>query len=214
MTLDVCEIFYSIQGESTFAGLPCVFVRLSGCNLRCQWCDTTYSHEKGITMKLSEIMEKIRSFHCSLVEITGGEPLLQKNTRNLIAELIQSNFQVLLETNGSMPLVGLPEECVKIVDVKCPESGEEGSFLAANVDEISRNDEIKFVIASRRDYEFSADMIRKSFSHIHTGHIHLSPVSGTAAPSEIAAWILKDHLPARLSLQQHKYIWDPDQRGV
>ncbi len=165
-------------------------------------------------MNISQIMEQVRSFHCSLVEITGGEPLLQKNTHDLIFELVRNHFQVLLETNGSMPLSRLPEECVKIVDVKCPDSGEELSFLAANMDEISQKDEIKFVIASPRDYQFAADIIRDSLSHIKAAHIHLSPVSGAVAPSDLAAWILKDRLPARLSLQQHKVIWEPEQRGV
>ncbi len=165
-------------------------------------------------MEIFQIMEQVRAFHCPLVEITGGEPLLQKHTSDLIFAFVQNHFQVLLETNGSLPLAHLPEQCIKIVDVKCPESGEEKSFLAENINEISQKDEIKFVIASRRDYEFAADMIRSRLSHIQRARIHLSPVSGAVAPSELADWILKDGLPARLSLQQHKFIWDPDQRGV
>jgi 7-carboxy-7-deazaguanine synthase len=212
--LIVCEIFHSIQGESTFAGFPCVFVRLSGCNLDCSWCDTPYSKEKGVVMSLDRILEQITSFDCPLVEITGGEPLIQDNTKTLIHTLIKDKYQVLLETNGSQSIGDIDDRCIRIVDIKCPSSNEPESFLFENITYLTPKDEIKFVIASRDDYEYAAIVIQKNLKKISAKKIHLSPVSDRIYPEKIASWMLEDKLKARLSLQQHKIIWDPDKGGV
>ena len=214
MQLNVCEIFYSLQGESTFTGLPCSFIRLSGCNLDCAWCDTGYAKTKAVPMTVGQILETIESHHCGLVEVTGGEPLLQKNTPALISALLEKNYQVLLETNGSKSIEPLHPGCIKIVDIKCPSSTEQNSFLMENIDFLTDRDEIKFVIGSKEDYQFATRFIRTNLSKISPHHIHLSPVFGQILPADIAAWMMADHLGARLSLQQHKIIWDPDKRGV
>ncbi len=214
MRLNVCEIFFSLQGESTFTGLPCVFIRLSGCNLDCQWCDTPYAARESETMTVDQILKKITSFHCSLVEITGGEPLLQENTFGLIQTLIDRNYQVLLETNGSRSIQDVHPDCIKIVDIKCPSSNEANSFLTKNINWLTQKDEIKFVIGSKEDYDYAKLIIFSKLQKISKQNIHLSPVFGKISPKKIAAWMIEDRLPARLSLQQHKIIWDPDKRGV
>jgi len=212
--IDVCEIFYSLQGESTFGGLPCIFIRLSGCNLDCSWCDTRYAGEEHHVMTLDEIFRQIEAFSCRLVEVTGGEPLMQENTLSLISMLAERNYTVLLETNGSISIKNVHPECIKIVDVKCPSSRESDSFLSENINFLSADDELKFVIAHREDYEFAKSMIKDKLSAISSLKIHLSPVSGAVEPEKIAGWMLEDNLSARLSLQQHKIIWDQDRRGV
>ncbi len=214
MELDICEIFYSLQGESTFTGLPCIFIRLSGCNLNCSWCDTRYAGEESYTMRFDQILKKLESFPCLLVEITGGEPLLQDNTPALISVLLKKGYQVLVETNGSKSIKPLPPECIKIMDIKCPSSNESDSFLPENISLLTKQDEIKFVLGSRKDYTFAKSIIENDLSYISPEKIHLSPVFGCIAPDTIATWILDDNLSARLSLQQHKIIWDPDKRGV
>lgn len=213
MSLKVCELFYSLQGESTFTGLPCTFVRLSGCNLDCAWCDTRYAKDESTSLSIEKILDQIRAFGCSLVEITGGEPLLQEETPRLISQLLDLKFQVLLETNGSQTIRDIDPRCIKILDIKCPSSNESDSFVYENLKYLTKRDEIKFVIGSRQDYEYARAIIMEKLS-LHQSRIHLSPVFGNITPARLAAWILKDRLPARLSLQQHKIIWNPDQRGV
>ncbi|WP_020590279.1 7-carboxy-7-deazaguanine synthase QueE [Desulfobacter curvatus] len=214
MPLDICEIFYSLQGESTRAGLACVFVRLSGCNLSCSWCDTTYAAAQPTSMTINQIVDQVAAFECPMVEITGGEPLIQAQTPALISALLEKGFQVLLETNGSLSIASVDPACTRIMDVKCPLSGEAGSFLLDNFNHMTARDEIKFVVGSRQDYEYAASIIQTHLGNHPREKIHICPVFGRIALSDLAAWILKDRLGARLSLQQHKIIWDPDLRGV
>lgn len=214
MSLNLCEIFHSLQGESTFAGLPCTFVRLSGCNLECAWCDTPYAREEAIAMPLDQIVRRVGEFGCNLVEITGGEPLLQTETPNLVSQLLDAGFQVLLETNGSLSIGPIDPRCIRIVDIKCPSSNEADSFLRENLNHLTHLDEIKFVVGSWQDYEFARGMILKELSQFSKTRIHLSPVFGQLNLESLAGWMIEDKLPARLSLQQHKIIWNPDQRGV
>ncbi len=214
MGLNITEIFYSLQGESTFAGLACVFVRLAGCNLACAWCDTPYARNESVAISLDQIVDQIKGYDCNLVEITGGEPLLQPETPDLISRLLALNFQVLLETNGSQSIGSIDPGCIRILDIKCPSSHEAGSFLMENLNCLTDSDEIKFVVGSRQDYEFARAMIQQELKRFSKTHIHLSPVFGQISLERLAAWILEDKLPARLSLQQHKIIWHPDQRGV
>jgi len=219
VSLDICEIFYSLQGESTRTGLPCVFVRLSGCNLSCSWCDTAYAAVQSasmppVSMTIGQIVDRVAAFECPMVEITGGEPLIQPQTPALISVLLEKGFQVLLETNGSLSIASVDPACVRIMDVKCPSSGEAGSFLFDNFNHMTARDEIKFVVGSRQDYDYAASVIKTHLASHPREKIHICPVFETIALSDLAAWILKDRLGARLSLQQHKIIWDPDLRGV
>jgi 7-carboxy-7-deazaguanine synthase len=214
VNLNICEIFHSLQGESTFTGLPCVFIRLSGCNLDCSWCDTKYAGEDFKTFTIEKIIEKIDTYNCNLVEITGGEPLLQEHTHTLISSLINHKYQVLLETNGSKSIEKIHSECIKIIDIKCPTSNESESFLSENINFLSKNDEIKFVLGSREDYMFARSIIENDLTQISQQKVHLSPVFGQISLESIAKWMLEDNLHARLSLQQHKIIWHPEKRGV
>lgn len=214
MQLDICEIFYSLQGESTFMGLPCIFIRLSGCNLNCSWCDTRYADKASFSMNFEHILKKITAFNCNLVEVTGGEPLLQNDTPALISLLLEKNYQVLLETNGSQSIKNIHPGCIKVMDIKCPSSNESDNFLSENIKFLTGHDEVKFVIGSRKDYEFARIMIENKLSGISQKKIHLSPVFGHISPETIATWMLEDNLCARLSLQQHKIIWHPNKRGV
>ena len=214
MSLNLCEIFHSLQGESTFTGLPCTFVRLSGCNLDCSWCDTRYAKNESTCLSIEKIIDQIKGIGCNLVEITGGEPLLQLETPTLISQLLDLKFQVLLETNGTLSIGNIDPRCIRILDIKCPSSNEANSFLFKNIEYLTKKDEIKFVIGSRQDYEFARTMIWEKLAQRPAGGIHLSPVFGQITPENLATWILEDKLPARLSLQQHKIIWNPDQRGV
>ena len=214
MQLNVCEIFFSLQGESSFAGLPCGFIRLAGCNLDCSWCDTRYARLESIPMSLDQIIRKIEAFNCRLVEITGGEPLLQENTPELAHMLINKGYTVLVETNGSLPIGRLPETCIRIVDIKGPSSNEKNSFAFENLDHLSDHDEVKFVVGTQMDYEYAKNMINRHLTSRSAAKIHISPVFGKMQPSTLAAWMLEDQLHARLSIQQHKIIWDPEKRGV
>ena len=211
----ITEIFLSIQGESSYAGRPCVFVRTTGCNLRCVWCDTEYSFHGGRTMSVDEIVAEVRRVGgaCRLVELTGGEPLLQKEIGTLATRLLDGGYEVLCETGGSLPVDRLPAEVVKIVDVKCPGSGEAEANDWSNLARLDPGrDELKFVIADRADYEWAAGVVRTRDLGRFT--VHFSPVFGRQDPTTLAEWILADGLPVRLNLQIHKFLWDPAARGV
>lgn len=211
----ITEIFESIQGESTFQGLPCIFIRLTGCNLRCRWCDTEYSFHGGETMTLDAVMDRVGELGGKLAEITGGEPLLQDEVYPLMKRLLAKGYQVLLETSGEQPLDRVPPEVVKIVDVKCPDSGEPNCFHMENLALLRAHDEVKFVIATRRDYEFARDFIRGQELGGRVNAVHFSPVHGEAELPRLAAWILEDRLEGvRFGYQLHKLIWGAEVRGV
>jgi 7-carboxy-7-deazaguanine synthase len=215
MSLKVNEIFYSIQGESSFAGLPCVFVRLSGCNLRCSYCDTTYAYDEGCEMELEDILEKAGKYNCRLIEITGGEPLLQKETPELIRRLLDSHCKVLLETNGSLDVSMVDERCIRIMDLKCPSSGMSELNDLENLKKIGDKDELKFVIADRADYEYAKKVLELAGRDSSSSPtVHFSPSFGKIILKELASWILEDALDVRLHVQLHKFIWGPSDRGV
>ena len=225
-TLQVAEIFRSIQGESTRAGLPCTFIRLVGCNLRCRWCDTSYAWEGGSSETLQALLNKVRELPAPLVELTGGEPLLQEGTVGLLTallELARSKSspleEVMIETNGSLDIGTVPEGVRRIVDVKCPGSGMSGQMLMSNLDVLRATDEVKFVIADRADYDWARDLVRTDRRLERAGAIHFMPVMSAESPNvsglrarDLADWILADRLNARLSLQLHKIIWGSDTR--
>jgi 7-carboxy-7-deazaguanine synthase len=213
MSLQVNEIFYSVQGESTYAGHPCVFVRLTGCNLRCRWCDTAYAFYDGETLTVEQVLERVRAYKCPLVEITGGEPLLQDEVHFLIDRLLVEGYEVLVETGGSLDVGRLDPRVVKIVDLKAPGSGMDRLNNLDNLQYLDRKDQIKFVVADRRDYEW-AKRIMAEHALAEKAQVLFSPVFGELHPRELAEWILADRLPARLQIQLHKYLWDPNQRGV
>jgi len=227
--MQITEIYKSIQGESTYAGLPCVFVRLTGCNLRCVWCDSEYTFHGGRRMTSEEILAEVERLSPSggLVEITGGEPMLQERELvPLMQLLLDLGYTVLLETSGERPLEAVPKGVVKIVDVKCPNSGEADTFRMENLETLRLQDEVKFVLTDRLDYEFARDFVAQHKLGQHVNAVLFSPAfskeaSGerTAAqclldPQELAEWIVADNVPARLSLQIHKFIWDPAMKGV
>jgi 7-carboxy-7-deazaguanine synthase len=215
VALKVNEIFYSIQGESSYAGYPCAFVRITGCNLRCTYCDTRYAYEEGEELEIFEILDRVRSYCCPLVEVTGGEPLVQEETPTLIRCLLDAGFKVLLETNGSLDIGRTDPRCIRIVDMKCPSSGEVERNDLENLRRLTGRDELKFVLRDRSDYEYARGILQLMNQTLaRVGHIHFSPVFGELAPDLLAGWILEDRLEARLSLQIHKIIWDPAQRGV
>jgi 7-carboxy-7-deazaguanine synthase len=211
--LTINEIFFSIQGESTRAGLPCVFVRLTACDLRCRWCDTPYAFTEGRKRSVEDVVREVCDIDCGLVEVTGGEPLLQPDVYPLMQQLLDEGRTVLLETGGHVPLDRVPAAVVKVMDVKCPGSGESGRNCLENLAWLTPQDEVKFVIADRVDYEFARDVVREH----HLGErvaVLFSPVHGTSVLQPLAEWILADALPVRLQVQLHKYIWGPDRRGV
>ena len=210
----VNEIFYSIQGESTYTGFPCIFVRLTGCNLRCAYCDTRYAYEEGREMTLREILEAVGQYDCKLVEVTGGEPLVQEGVYELMEELIGRSYRVLLETNGSLDAERVHPKIVRIIDLKCPGSGESDTIFWGNLDALRATDQIKFVLSDRRDYEWVKEMIGQYHLIDQVEAVLLSPVFERLKPEHLAAWMLEDGLNARLQLQLHKYIWEPDRRGV
>jgi len=212
--VQVTEIFRSIQGESTFAGLPCVFVRLTGCNLRCTWCDTAYAFHGGEKLSIDEVLEKVRAAGVRLVEVTGGEPLLQKEVHPLMERLLAEGYQVLLETSGERSIAEVPPAVVKIVDVKCPDSGEPDTFDLTNLEHLAPHDQVKFVIASRRDYEFARDFTRVHDLSHRVAAVIFSPVWGQVDLRAMADWILTDGLDVRFGYQLHKLIWGAEAQGV
>jgi len=212
--LTINEIFYSIQGESTFAGRPCVFVRLTACDLRCTWCDTPYAFYEGRKMSIDDVVAAVDSHHCPLVEITGGEPLLQEDVYPLMERLLERGRTVLLETGGHRSTARVPDRVVTILDVKCPGSGESAKNDWSNLDRLRPQDEVKFVVKDRADYEFARDVIARHGLAARAAALHLSPVHGVLNPRTLAEWVLADNLPVRVQLQLHKYIWDPETRGV
>ncbi len=213
-SLLINEIFYSIQGESTRAGCPCVFVRLTGCNLRCGWCDTEYAFSQGRKMTLAEVVERVSGYRCDLVEVTGGEPLLQAAVYPLIEALLDSGKTVLVETSGASDISALDPRAIRIMDLKCPGSGEAERNLWTNLDHLTRRDEIKFVISDRADYEWARGVILERKLAARVNAVLLSCAFERLAPAALARWILEDRLPARLQLQIHKHIWHPQARGV
>lgn len=212
--LRVNELFYSIQGESSFAGLPCIFVRLTGCNLRCAWCDTTYCYEEGRDQSTEEILANIETYPCRLVEITGGEPLLQQETPELARLLLERGYSVLVETNGSRNIDILDSRCIRILDIKCPSSRESGKNDFANLERLTPRDEVKFVIGSREDYDYASAVLARLPQNFKIKNIHFTPVYAILSPVVLAGWMLADAVGARLSLQLHKQIWPCAARGV
>ena len=212
--LTINEIFYSIQGESTYAGRPCVFVRLTACDLRCSWCDTPYSFHEGGKRSLDDILAEVNRYDCPLVEVTGGEPLLQEGVYPLMERLLADGRKVLLETGGHRSTARVPEQVVTILDVKCPGSGEAHRNDWTNLERARPHDEVKFVIKDRGDYEYAREVVRKHELPGRVAAVLFSPVHGVLEPKQLSEWILADHLPVRLQLQVHKYIWDPNTRGV
>jgi 7-carboxy-7-deazaguanine synthase len=227
--MQITEIYRSIQGESTYAGLPCVFVRLTGCNLRCSWCDSEYTFTGGQCRTVEEVVEEVEQLSPGggLVEITGGEPMLQEREMvPLMQRLVDKGYTLLLETSGERPLQRVPARVIKIVDVKCPNSGEPGTFDMENLEVLNRQDEVKFVLSDREDYEFARDFVARHDLNHRVNAVLFSPAFSKDAggardtshclldPRELADWMLADAVPARLGLQIHKFIWDPALKGV
>lgn len=212
--LHINEIFYSIQGESTHASKPCVFVRLTGCNLRCAWCDTEYAFYEGRKLPVAEVAAILGSYRCDLIEVTGGEPLLQEGVYPLTEVLLAAGKTVMIETSGSIDVGRLDPRVIKIMDLKCPGSGECEHNLWSNLERLTARDEIKFVIADRADYEWARGTIFTRALAERVNAVLMSPVSDRMDPASLAAWILEDRLPARMQLQLHKLIWPTITRGV
>jgi 7-carboxy-7-deazaguanine synthase len=210
--MKICEIFMSIQGESSYAGKLCTFVRTTGCNLRCTYCDTQYAYEQGEELSEDSIIKKVKNAGIKLVEITGGEPLLQKGAGALIKRLLDEGYDVLIETNGSLPINDIDKRAVVILDIKTPGSGMADKMDFSNIDQIKPDDEIKFVITNRGDYEWTKDIVSK-YDLSAKGHVLLSPAYGMLDPQDLIRWMLEDGINARLNLQLHKYIFGPDTRG-
>ncbi len=222
------EIYKSVQGESSFAGQPCIFVRLAGCNLRCSWCDSEYTFSGGYKATEDEVVAEIEKLApVRLIEFTGGEPLLQERELiPLMERLLNAGYELMIETSGERPVAGVPAAVHKIVDVKCPASGESGTFRMSNLESLTSGDEVKFVISNRADYEFARAFIREHRLEMRAGQILLSPAfsktpvpertaeNAVLDPRELVEWMLADGLPARLSLQIHKFIWEPQKKGV
>ena len=207
------EVYASVQGESTWVGVPCVFVRLAGCNLRCTWCDSTFTFKGGQHRTIDEVLDEVAAFGIPLVEVTGGEPLVHRQAIPLMARLLERGHTVLLETSGSRDIAQVPEGVHIILDLKPPDSGEERANLWTNIPLLKSKDEVKFVIASRRDYEWAREKLR-SYSLDQRCTVLFSPVFGQVAPLDLVSWIMEDRLPVRFQLQLHKVLWPPDQRGV
>jgi 7-carboxy-7-deazaguanine synthase len=212
--LTINEIFHSIQGESTHTGRPCVFVRLTACDLRCSWCDTPYAFTEGRKVSIDDVMAEVERYECDLVEITGGEPLLQREVYPLMNRLLESGRTVMLETGGHISISDVPSQVIRIVDVKCPGSGESDNNHWPNLDLLTAHDEVKFVIRDRADYEFAREVIARHDLADRARAVLFSPVHGVLPAKDLAEWILQDRLPVRLQLQVHKYIWGADVRGV
>lgn len=212
--LKLIEIYRSIQGESSWAGAPCTFIRAAGCNLRCSWCDSEYTFKGGRWWSLDEILAEVERLGPGLVELTGGEPLLQRAAPALLQALVDQGRTVLLETSGSLPVDAVPAEVHRIVDLKAPGSGEHEANLPEVIAALGPRDEVKLVLKDRADYEWARDQISIHQLGERCGAVLLSPVHGALDPAELTAWLLEDRLPARLNLQLHKLIWPPDARGV
>lgn len=212
--LTVNEIFHSIQGESTYAGVPCVFVRLTACDLRCRWCDTAYAFFEGRKMSVDEVVATVEAYGCPTVEITGGEPLLQADVHALMARLLATGRTVLVETGGHRSIADVPEGVVRVMDIKCPGSGEAARTDWSNLARLTPRDQVKFVIADRADYEYARRVLERERLAERCGAVLFSPVHGELSPRTLAEWVLADRLPVRVQLQLHKYIWDPETRGV
>jgi 7-carboxy-7-deazaguanine synthase len=212
--LTVNEIFHSIQGESTYAGRPCVFVRLTACDLRCSWCDTPYAFHEGRKMSVDEVMAAVDGYGCPLVEVTGGEPLLQDDVYPLMERLLADGREVMIETGGHRPTDRVPAAVVKIVDVKCPASGESEKNDWSNLDRLAPHDQVKFVVQDRADYDFALAVIARHDLASRTAAVLISPVHGVLDARTLSEWMLADRTPARLQLQLHKFIWSPATRGV
>ena len=212
--LTVNEIFHSIQGESTHAGRPCVFVRLTACDLRCSWCDTPYAFHEGRSMTIDEVVTEVDRYGCPLVEITGGEPLLQPDVYPLMERLLADGRTVMLETGGHRSIEAVPAAVVKVVDIKCPGSGEADKNDWGNLARLAPHDEVKLVVADRADYDFALDAIARHNIAALASAILMSPVHGVLDARTLSEWILDDHLPVRLQVQLHKFIWSPTTRGV
>lgn len=212
--LTVYEIYLSVQGESTHVGRPCIFVRLAACDLRCSWCDTPYAFTGGRKMSIDEVLEQVRALECRLVELTGGEPLLQKAAIPLMQRLRDEGYEVLVETGGHLPIAPLPLGVHAIMDIKCPGSGEAHRMYWPNIDALTPDHEVKFVIKDRADYEYARDTITTHDLGTKAGAVLLSPVFNVLPPATLVEWMLADKVPARVQLQAHKYIWAPETKGV
>ena len=213
MPLKINEIYYSVQGESTHAGRPCIFIRLTFCNLRCTYCDTEYAFYEGKDMDIGDIMSEIQQWDCNLVEVTGGEPLFQEECIDLLNELVNSKYEVMLETGGSISISDVPKNVIKIVDFKCPSSGMEKKNLWSIVDDLQPHDEVKFVIGNREDVDWAKEKIT-DYSLNKKCTVLFSPTFGEIDPQQIVEWILAENLPVRLQMQMHKMIWSPEEKGV
>jgi 7-carboxy-7-deazaguanine synthase len=212
--LTVNEIFHSIQGESTYTGEPCVFVRLTACDLRCSWCDTPYAFYEGKKMSVDDVIAEVERYDCRTVEVTGGEPLLQRDVYPLMQRLLHSGKNVLLETGGHRSIESVPSGVIRIVDVKCPGSGESDKMDWDNLKRVTAFDQLKFVIKDRADYEYARAVVEREALSARVAAVLFSPVHGVMDPRELASWILGDGLRVRLQLQAHKFIWGPEVRGV
>jgi 7-carboxy-7-deazaguanine synthase len=212
--LTINEIFHSIQGESTHAGRPCVFVRLTACDLRCSWCDTTYAFHEGHKMSVDDVVARVNEYGCDVVEITGGEPLLQHDVYPLMQRLLDQGRIVMLETGGHRPADEVPDGVIRVIDVKCPGSGESEKNHWPTLDRLRPTDEVKFVIKDRTDYEYARDVVTRHTLAGRCAAVLFSPVHGVLDPKPLAAWVLADRLAVRVQLQVHKYIWDATTRGV
>lgn len=212
-TLVITEIFYSIQGESSYAGLPCVFIRLTGCPLRCRWCDTAYGFHGGTSLSIEDILRTISQYDTKLVELTGGEPLAQKGSVSIVKALIERGYKVLIETSGSESIENIPEQVSIIMDIKCPGSKMHEKMMWSNLNHIKKSDELKFVIADKQDFDWALGKI-KELNLEKLCLLLFSPAWGLVKPDELSEWILKSGVRARLNLQLHKYIWGPRKRGV
>ena len=211
--LKINEIYASIQGESSHTGLPCIFIRLTGCNLRCSWCDTAYAFYAGNDLTIEETLQRVDTFGLPLVEITGGEPLLQEDVYPLMEALLKKGYRVMLETSGALPIDKVPQRVIKILDIKCPGSGEEKKNHLENLKLLSPHDEVKFVLLDRADYEWSRDLLRK-YDLAPSTQVLFSPVYDKLNLKDLSQWILKDRLAVRLQTQLHKVIWSKDAIGV
>lgn len=214
MMVKVNEIFHSIQGESVYTGLPCVFVRLTGCNLRCRFCDTPYAYTDGQSMSVAHVLDAVGAFGCRLVTVTGGEPLIQAAAPTLIAALLDNGFQVLMETNGSLNIDGADRRCSRIMDIKCPSSGEARHFATANLDRLTAHDQVKFVIGDEADFQFASAWLPRLTMRVPVERILFSAVADRLAPALLAQWIVDARIQIRLQVQLHRILWPDRDRGV